>query len=349
MEIFVDKFWRKPDYIWCFCYKLFLVENSRAGQNHLTRNSKRAYHKGKSIDPNLRFGKPFWLSSVNYYILSTGITIACFFIIWGGLLAAEEETPWITAGIAAGLILIFTVILRELVFKRVYHKRLLAQKKLDYNLKPIYRQRARRNESNRLTLERNKAIIYEIESKSKKAKSTGKQAELHLEVFEMCNEYFRKSSRELDGLFKGSPRYEALRRGQSKLRSLHRFHLLSWAALESQHFAETAKVQVAINDRVENAQRALAVINTAIQFYPDDETLLQSTEAIKEFIVSIKVSHWMEQAERAAFKNQNQRAVNYFRDALFFLERENVWSPEREMLSEKINQRIEELKKKLLK
>lgn len=311
----------------------------------MTRKSKSAYLNRKSVEPNVKLGKPFWLSSVSYYILTTGITIACFFITWGVLLAAEEETPWITAGIVAGLILILAVILREFVFKRAYHQTLLAQKRLDYNLKPIYSQKTRRNESNRLTLERNAAIIKEIESKSRKAKSIGKLAELHLEVFEMCNEYLRKSRRELEGLFKGSPRYDALSRGQIKLRGLHRFHLLAWASIESQQYVQTAKVQVALNDKVEDAQRALAVLNTAIEFYPDDETLLQSTKAINEFIVSIKVSHWMEEGERAAFKKDNQRAIDYFWDALFFLEREGERIPERQLWAEKINQRIEELSK----
>lgn len=329
-----------------FCAKLFSVDNSEAGQNHLTRKSKRAYPVVRSVEPSIKKGKPFWLSSVNYYILSTGITIACFFLTWGILHAAEEEMPWITAGIVAGMTLISAVFLREFVFKRAYQKTLSAQKRLDYNLKGVYKQANRRNDSNRLTLERNAAIINEIESKSQKAKSIGKLPELHLEVFEMCNEYLRKSNRELEGIFKGSPRYDAIRRGQIKLQNLHRFHLLSWASIESQLYIQTAKVQATINEKIENAQRALAVLDTAIQFYPEEQKLIESNDAIKDFIVSIKVSHWMEQGERAAFKNHYQRAINHYRDALFFLARENERTPDREIMAEKINLRIEELREK---
>lgn len=311
----------------------------------MTRKSKKTYLIRKPIEPRKRFEKPFWLSSLNYYILTIGVTIAFFFLIWGILHAAEEEMPWITAGIVAGLILISAVILRELVFKRTYQKTLLAQKRLDYNIKSLYKPTNQKQHSNRLTLERNAAIINEIENKSQKAKSLGKLPELHLEVFEMCREYLQKSSREIEGLLKSSPRYEAIRQGQRKLQNLHRFHLLSWASIESQLYVQTAKVQVGMSDKIENAQRALVVLDTAMQFYPDEQKLIESTEAIKGFIISIKVSHWMEQGERAAFKHHYRRAINHYRDALFFLARENERTSEHEMMAEKINLRIEELRK----
>ena len=66
--------------------------------------------------------------------------------------------------------------------------------------------------------------------------------------------------------------------------------------------------------------------------------------AIKTFIASIKVSHWIEQAERAAFKGSYKRAVSLYRDALFFLAREDVNAAEREAVAEKINLEIEKLR-----
>jgi hypothetical protein len=316
-----------------------------AEQKHLTRKSRKTYPVGYSSEPKISLRKPFWLSSLNYYLLTTGIMLVSFFIIWGAFHVVEEEMALMTAGIAAGLILISAVVLREFVFKRTYRKNLFAQKRLDHNLKSV-QPTNRRTDENRLTLEKNAAIIKEIENRSKNAQSIGKLPELHLEVFEMCHEYLRKSSRELEGILKESPRYAALKRGQQKMRRLHQIHLLSWASLESQLFVQTAKVQAATNDKIENAQRALSVLDTALQFYPDDKNLLQSSEAIKEFIVSIRVSHWIEQAERAAFKENYQRAVNHYRDALFFLARENERTPEREILAEKINAKIEELREK---
>lgn len=311
----------------------------------MTNNSKQHHLAAKSAT-QLKLKKPFWMSSVNYYILTLGITIVSFFIIWGVLHALEEEMPWITAGIASGLILILAVVLREFVFKRAYQKTLLAQRRLDHNINVVYRQTVSNVSSDRLTLERNTEIVREIEDKSKKARAIGNVSELHFEVFELCNEYLRKSNRELEGIHKSSPRYIAIKRGQSELRSLHKFHLLSWASIESQFYVQTAKVQAALNDKIESAHRALTIIDTATQFYPDEENLLQSNEVIKDFIVTIKVTHWIEQAEKSAFKGHYQRAINQYRDALFFLARENERTLNKETLAEEINSKIEELRKK---
>jgi hypothetical protein len=245
------------------------------------------------------------------------------------------------------MILILAVILREFVFKRAYQKTFLAQKRLDHNIKSVYKQTNQKDKTNRLTLEHNSYIINQIQNKSNVAKNAGKLPELHREVFEMCNVYLQKSNRELEGIFKGSPRYEAIKRGRGKLQGLHRFHLLSWASIESQLYIQTSKVQVSINDKLENAQRALVVLETAIQYYPDEQKLIESSLVIKDFIVSIKVSHWIEQAERSAFKGNYQRAINHYQDALFFLTRENSETQGRDVIAEELNFKIDELQKKI--
>lgn len=273
--------------------------------------------------------------------------MVCFFLTWGVLHSVEEEMPWITAGFLSGLVLILAVVLREFVFKRAYQRSLSAQKRLEHNLRRSQKNFPQKQSSNRLTLENNAAFIQEIEGKSRKANSLGNSASLHFEVFELCNEYLRKSNKELDGLYKSSPRFGALRNGQIKIGKLHKYHLFCWASIESQLYVQTAKVQSLLNDKIENAQRALAVLETANQFYPDDENLIQSKDAINEFISSIKVSHWMEQGERATFKNQYQRAINHYRDALFFLARENLQTPDKDAIAEEINIRIDKLREKI--
>lgn len=273
--------------------------------------------------------------------------MVCFFITWGILHSVEEEMPWITAGLVSGLILIMAVVLREFVFKRAYYRSLKEQKRLEHNLRSSTRNIPQKKTSNRLTLENNTAFIKEIESKSKRANSLGNSAEVHYEVFQLCNEYLRKSNKELEGLYKSSPRFGALVNGQSKISKLHKYHLFSWASIESQLYVQTAKVQSLLNDKIENAQRALAILDTADKFYPNDENLIQSKNVILEFISSIKISHWMEQGERAAFKDQYQRAINHYRDALFFLARENVHSTDKDALAAEINLRIENLREKI--
>ncbi len=96
--------------------------------------------------------------------------------------------------------------------------------------------------------------------------------------------------------------------------------------------------------KLESAQRALLVLNSALEFYPSDRRLIESENALKEFIISIKVSHWTEQAERAAFKGNYNRAVNHYQDALFFMSRENIQSDEMKLTIEKIKAEIEKLR-----
>jgi hypothetical protein len=47
-----------------------------------------------------------------------------------------------------------------------------------------------------------------------------------------------------------------------------------------------------------------------------------SARAVREFIVSSRVAHWVELAERAAFKGYYQRAIDCYRDALYYLTRD---------------------------
>ncbi len=50
----------------------------------------------------------------------------------------------------------------------------------------------------------------------------------------------------------------------------------------------------------------------------------ESKVAINEFIASVKVAHWVELAERSAFKGHYRRAIDRYRDALFYLNQDVV-------------------------
>jgi hypothetical protein len=78
-----------------------------------------------------------------------------------------------------------------------------------------------------------------------------------------------------------------------------------------------------------------------LEFYPEDRKLNESKDALNEFISSIKISHWIEQAERETFKENYQQAISLYRDALFYLARENVRFEEKKAIADKINDEIE--------
>jgi hypothetical protein len=65
-------------------------------------------------------------------------------------------------------------------------------------------------------------------------------------------------------------------------------------------------------------------LDSALKVYPDEPELNQSKVAIREFIASVKVAHWVELAERSAFKGHYRRAIERYQDALFYLNRETV-------------------------
>jgi hypothetical protein len=196
-------------------------------------------------------------------------------------------------------------------------------------------------------LEKNAVILKEIVQKSEAANVLGKFSEAHWEVFELCDEYLHRNEKELETIRAGSPRLAVLTRGRDKVRQFHKFHLLAWSSGESRSLMQEAKAASAISDKLEIAARALNILETALRFYPIEGQLIESEVAVKEFITTVKVSHWIEQAEKAAFKANYKRAIHHYRDALFYLARENVRTRERELMAEQINAEIEKIKKLL--
>jgi hypothetical protein len=286
------------------------------------------------------YRRPFWMPAPAYYILTLGVAVAVFFLVWG-ILHEGEDLPWVLGAVSACATIFAAVVVREIFLRESRHRFMMAQRRLDRNLRGLA---ANNHNPNKLTLEKNALLIKEIETKSEAARILNKLPDAHFDVFEICNEYLQRTERELETIAAGSPRLAAIRRGREKVAALHRRHLLNWAALESKSLTQEANIRVTISEKLETAQKALTVLETALQFYPAETQLRDSAEAVQDFIASMKISNWIEQAERAAFKGNYKRAVSHYRDALFYLGRENVRSAERDLIAEKINFEIENLR-----
>lgn len=286
--------------------------------------------------------RPFWLPASNYYVLAAGISAGFFFLVWG-FLNDGEETPWVTAGVSASLLLCGAVILREVILRRSRNRILLQQRNFDLRVRGLNQRKTDNQHPTKLTLERNAAIINEIGKKSEAAKVLNKLSSGHREVFEICREYLNRNENELKTVAAGSPRLGALLKGRSTVANYHRYHLLRWAEIEARSLTNDAQSLPDISEKIEAAQNAINVIDSALTFYPAEVSLTQSRELINELLVSIKVSHWVEQAERAAFKGEYREARNHYRDALFYLGRDNVQTYEREQAAERINEEIQRL------
>lgn len=296
-----------------------------------------------------KYRRPFWLPASNYYVLAAAVTIAFFFLIWGILYDGDDDMPWITAGFGAGFVLIGAVVLREVVLRKARNRYLSAQRKLDFNLDSVAFHAKTNQQVKKLSLKENASIISNIKKKSAAAKVLGRLPEAHREVFEMCDEYLILNENELKTVGVGSPRLAGLRRGKEVIRDLHRFHLFSWAEMESRALMQQAKNRVTISEKLETAQKALVVLDAALQYYPNETQFLESEDVINEFVASTKVSHRLEQAERAAFRGNFKRAISHYRDALFFLARGNIQNRQKEAIAEKINSEIARLREISLK
>lgn len=313
----------------------------------MRRNNVSNKLQRKSVRSRNYKSRPFWLPASNFYILAAAVAIAFFFFMWWILHEGGEEIPYVPAGIGASIILGGAVFLREVIMRRARQRFLMTQKILDHNLKKVPVISGGQNSRKKLSIKQNAAIIEEIKRKSEAARILDKFSDGHWEVFELCNKYLHRNKAELETVGVGSPRLAALRKGKEIVREIHKLHLLNWAEIESRSNLSTAKNQLAISEKLEFTQKALGVLDTALEFYPQERQLRESVEAVKEFNSSIKVSHLIELAEKAAFKGEKAEAVNLYRDALYFLHKEHFQTAERRIIEENIIAEIEKIEQNL--
>jgi len=281
--------------------------------------------------------RPFWLPASNYYVLSIAVAAAFFFVVWGILHDGGDETPWITAGLSASVLVCGAVILREVILRRADRRFLLQQQAMERRLRAAPVRPSVTHHSNKLTIERNAAIMHEIRQKSDAANLLNKFSAGHREVFEICAEYISLNESELKLVNPNSPRLAPLLKSRSKAAEYHRHHMLRWAEIESKTLTNSARDLAKAVDKVAAAQNALVVVESALRSYPSEETLLQSRDILRDLVVSINVSDWVERAERAAFKGNYTEAVGLYQDALFYLGRDGVRSDVRDEAARRIN------------
>lgn len=267
-----------------------------------------------------KYRRPFWLPASNYYILAAATAIGVFFLVWGILHDELDDAPYIPAGLSASVVLGGAVVLREIILRTARDRFLASQRLLDQSLRhaPV---RGAVQDPNKLTLERNAAILHEITRKSEAAKVLGRLAESHREVFVLCEEYMAAAARELPTVGVGSPRIAALRRGSDIAAEYHHYHMLQWAEIQARSLTQDVQKHVKLVDKLGAANEALSVVDIALRYYPDEVRLRDSEELLRRLISSIQARSFVEKAERAKFKGNNKRAISLYEDALFHLAR----------------------------
>jgi tetratricopeptide (TPR) repeat protein len=168
--------------------------------------------------------------------------------------------------------------------------------------------------------------------------------EAHFDVAQLCQDFLSSTDEALRSGRVGGEKLIALRAGKERVRVLHRHHMLTWAREQSLAITREAQQRARVSDKIETANKALECIDSVLRLYPNETELNDSRVAIKEFMASVKVAHWVELAERAAFKGHHRRAIERYQDALFYLDDENVKAEVRRAGSEKIEREISKLR-----
>jgi hypothetical protein len=299
------------------------------------------------------------MPSSSSYMLASGATAAVlFFLLWWMLNNSGDEAPWIPAGLAASVVMLVAVAAREVVMRRAWARYILENdrreqasgetKKRSGSASTSSNGGGSSHGSSRSRLaETYNAQLRTLQKQSAEATAPGALPEAHLETYLSCQEYLEGTDDALRNGLVGNEIRGAMRAGQERARTLARQHLLNWARGTSRTLTNEAQQRVRVSDKIETARRALDVIDSALNLYPDEASLRESELAVREFIASVKVSHWVELAERAAFKGHYARAIDRYRDALFYLSREDMKEETRSETAERIGREIELLRARL--
>ena len=284
-------------------------------------------------------------SSTGYLISAIVVAVGLFFGLWWILVSGGDEAPWLPAGLAASVVLLVALSAREVVMRRAWTRYLL-ENGIRQN-SPSHARETGRSQKKGFSASLHSAALRAIQKQSTAADRPGSTPEMHLDVAQLCHDYLGSTDEVIRSGSFGSEKGIALKAGQERIRALHRHHLLTWARSQSQLLTYEAQQRARTFDKIETATRAIDCIDSALRIYPDETELNESRIAIGEFIASVKVAHWVELAERSAFKGHYRRAIDRYRDALFYLNQDVVKEEVRRAGTEKIEREIETLRTKI--
>lgn len=284
-------------------------------------------------------------SSTGYLVGAIVLSAGLFFGLWWILVSGGDEAPWLPAGLAASVVLVVALSAREVVMRRAWTRYLLEN---GIQQKPSSGSRqSSRSQKKGFSSSLQSAALRAIQKQSSAADRPGSAPEIHLDVAQLCHDFLSSTD---EAIRSGSHEGEkgiALHASQERVRALHRHHLLTWAKGQSQLLTHEAQQRARTFDKIETATRALDCLDSALRIYPDETDLRESRVAIEEFIASVKVAHWVELGERSAFKGRYRRAIDHYRDALFYLNQDVVKEDVRSAGTQKIEHEIEKLKARL--
>jgi tetratricopeptide (TPR) repeat protein len=282
-------------------------------------------------------------SSVGYLVGAFLVAIGLFLALYWMLVSGGDEAPWVPAGLAASVVLLVALSAREVVMRRVWTRYLLEQDgSSSGRATHTSKSSSRKSQSPSLL-----SAAWRTIQKQSEAADSASTPESHFDVFNTCQEYLSTADDALKSNRLTADKRIAIKAGQERVRALQKHHLLTWAKDSSRSLTYEAQQRARISDKIEAANRALQCLESAQKIYPDERELNDSSVAIREFIASVRVAHWVELAERSAFKGHYRRAIERYKDALFYLNRDTVKDEVRIPGTERIGHEIELLQSRL--
>ena len=285
-------------------------------------------------------------SSTGYLTTAIIIAVVLFFALWWILVKGGDEAPWLPAGLAASVVLLVALSAREVVMRRAWTRYLL-ENGISQKSTSTRSRESSRGQKRGFSASVHSAALRAIQKQSTAADVPGATPEMHLDVAQMCHDYLASSDEAIRSGSFGSEKGIAIRAGQERVRALHKHHLLTWARGQARVLLHDAQQRARTFDKIETATRAMDCIDSTLRVYPEEVELNDSRVVIDEFIASVKVAHWVELAERSAFKGHYRRAIDRYRDALFYLNQGMVKEDVRRAGTEKIEGEIEKLRTRL--
>ena len=282
-------------------------------------------------------------SSTGYMMVVIAVAIVFGLFLWWLLSNSGDEAPWLPAGLAVAVVLLVALSAREVVMRRAWTRYLLEN---GIQEKPKSRSgvsQSGRSQRKGFSASLHSAALRTIQKASTNAETPGSTAEAHFEVARLCHDYLKSTEEAMRSGSLGSEKGVAIRAGQDRVKTLHKHHLLTWARGHSRALTREAQQRARTFDKIETANKASECIDSALRVYPNEPELHESRTAIQEFIASVKVAHWVELAERSAFKGHYRRAIDRYKDAMFYLNQDAVKPEVRRTGSERIKREIEKL------
>jgi hypothetical protein len=255
-----------------------------------------------------------------------------------------EEAPWVTAGIVASFLMIASVFAREVILRNARNRYLANRRRLDRNFTRWAGRYGEGASPNKLSLRQHDRIMEHIVRKSQAARVLSDLAEGHREVFAVCDDYLSITASELRKMDVNSPRYGAFRKGRTRVKKIHQFHLLAWTEIESKELLREAGAAESFSQRVEISSNALQMVENALVLYPSDNRLLESAQALREYISAVNVGDRFAEAEKQESEGRIAEAIDRYEAILGQLPAEHFGEDEMRLLSERVASKLEELR-----